>query len=69
MIRDHVNGILVRVRDEKGLTDAMAEVAADPALAAGLGERAREAREFYSVEVIGKRWLDLIDHLVRSRHG
>ncbi len=69
MIRDHVNGILVRVRDEKGLTDAMAEVAADPALAAGLGERAREAREFYSVEVIGKRWLDLIDHLIRSRHG
>lgn len=69
MIRDHVNGILVRVRDEKGLTDAMAEVAADPALAAGLGERAREAREFYSVEVIGKRWLDLIDHLIRSRQG
>ena len=69
MIRDHENGVLVRVRDEKGLTDAMAEVAADPALAAGLGERAREAREFYSVEVIGKRWLDLIDHLIRSRHG
>ena len=69
MIRDHVNGILVRVRDEKGLADAMAEVAADPALAAGLGERAREAREFYSAEVIGSRWLDLIDSLTRSRHG
>ena len=69
MIRDHVNGILVRVRDEKGLADAMAEVAADPALAAGLGERAREAREFYSAEVIGSRWLNLIDSLTRSRHG
>ena len=69
MIRDHVNGILVRVRNEKGLADAMAEVAADPALAAGLGERAREALEFYSAEVIGSRWLNLIDSLTRSRHG
>ena len=68
MIRDHVNGILVRVRDEKGLTDAMAEVAADPALAAGLGERAREARKFYSAEVIGRRWLEEIDCVKREQH-
>ena len=61
MIRDHVNGILVRVRDEKGLADAMAEVAADPALAAGLGESAREAREVYSVEGIGRRWLEVVE--------
>ena len=69
MIRDHENGVLVRVRDEKGLADAMAEVAADPVLAGRLGKAALKAREFYSAEVIGKRWLDLIDSVVRERRG
>ena len=69
MIRDHENGVLVRVRDEKGLADAMAEVAADPVLAGKLGKAALKTREFYSTEVIGERWLDLIDSVIRERHG
>ena len=69
MIRDHENGVLVRVRDEKGLADAMAEVAADPLLAGKLGKAAMKAREFYSAEVIGRRWLDLIDNVAGDRQG
>ena len=60
MIKDYENGLLVPVDDEIALTNAMVELASNRELANKLGKNAIKIRDLYSVDVIGKRWLDLI---------
>ena len=57
LVRDDDNGLLVPVRSAPSLADALARLAADPALRARLGRRARQRaeEEFSSDQVIAQQ--------------
>lgn len=61
VIQDKVNGILVPVKDEKKLTEAMVEIAANPEWASKLGQNASKIRDDLSVEKICNQWKQVID--------
>lgn len=65
LIEDGVNGLLVPVDDVKAMTDAMVRVLSDKALAKKLGENALKINQTHSPDVIGKRFLDYFDQVVR----
>ncbi|HLA73877.1 MAG TPA: glycosyltransferase family 4 protein [Steroidobacteraceae bacterium] len=56
LIRDGVNGRLVRVDDTTGLAQVMAELMGKPELRARLGEQAAAVRETYRLESVMMRW-------------
>lgn len=59
------NGLLVGVRDEATLTDALARVLSDPALRAALGEEsARRMRAERALEVVAPRYLPIYEELM-----
>lgn len=67
MITDHKNGTLVPVGDKQALARAMAELAENPALSESYSRESVKLRELYSVEKIGRKWLDLIEKAALER--
>ena len=61
IIKDHVNGILVPLRDKSAMFNAMMEIAEDPGFAEILSENAVLVKQELSVDNIGKRWAEVID--------
>jgi len=61
------NGLLVSVDDADELAEAMNLLAENEALRLALGNRAAVLRERYSKDRILRRWLDLVDEVVRIR--
>ena len=59
-IRDGENGLLVPVRDQNALAEAMAKIADDPAFAASLSANAVTLRDTLSQESITARWAALL---------
>ena len=68
MIQDHVNGLLVPVRDAKALTEAMVLYARDENLAERISRQAILSVEKYSVGHIGKHWLSIIEEIRRDQN-
>ncbi|WP_289009580.1 glycosyltransferase family 4 protein [uncultured Thermomonospora sp.] len=67
LIRHGHDGLLVPPRDVAALAAALDEIISDAALRRRMGENARRSAEAYRLPVIGARWEELIDRLVRSR--
>lgn len=67
MIEDGVNGLLVPVDDAEAMSAAMKRIAGDESFAAKLGNEARKVREKYDVDLIGRKWLDLIEEVAKER--
>lgn len=67
MIRDHENGLLVPVNDVKALSRAMAELADNPDLSERLSCAAVKVRGKYNVDVIGQKWVELINEVAEER--
>jgi glycosyltransferase involved in cell wall biosynthesis len=66
VVDDGVTGRLVEPDDEAGLARALAEVLSDPAAAAGLGARARDAvANRYDIRRTADRWLDAYQSVLR----
>jgi glycosyltransferase involved in cell wall biosynthesis len=64
------NGLLVGVRDEATLEDALARVLEDPALRSALGEEsARRMRAERALEVVAPRYLPIYEELVARARG
>lgn len=69
LVRHDDNGILVPVREARPLADALARLAADPGLRAGLGSRARQrAVEEFSSDTVIAAQLALYRQLVPLPH-
>jgi glycosyltransferase involved in cell wall biosynthesis len=66
VIRDGIDGLLVPPGDIDGLADAMVRVLGDPNYAAGLGERACEVTERFSVGRWEAEWMQLYTQLVST---
>lgn len=56
IVRDGVDGMLVRLGDVDALGRAIARLIDDPALRARLGQRARAVRERYALEAVLSKW-------------
>ncbi|MDH4156590.1 MAG: glycosyltransferase [candidate division Zixibacteria bacterium] len=63
VIRDRVNGLLVRVNDHVGMADRIIELIETPDLVAALSEQARYTAARYSWEKIRSRWLSFYERL------
>ncbi|MBO5472354.1 MAG: glycosyltransferase [Lachnospiraceae bacterium] len=59
-IQDHINGILVPVRDDRALLDAMLELAGDAELSRRISMACRRLREENTVAQIADRFLDTV---------
>ena len=60
MIRDGENGMLVRVKDEEQLANAMRSLLLDPARAEKMAEEATELNQVLDKAVIAERWREYI---------
>lgn len=60
IITDHENGLLTPIRDVKALCNAMKEVATDDELAKKLSENGAKLREELHVDVIARKWIELL---------
>ena len=67
MIENGVNGLLVPVGDVNAMSGAMKKLAKDEQFAANLGKEAIKVREKYNVDIIGDKWLKLIDEVATER--
>ena len=63
VIRDRVNGLVVRVNDHVGIADRIIELIETPGLVTALSEQARCTAARYTWEKIRSRWLDFFEHL------
>lgn len=61
VIKDHENGLLVPIKDEIALCNAMSEIAANPDLANSLSSAASVIRYKQSADTIAQKWLSLIE--------
>lgn len=65
LIFDHVNGILIPVRNVEKLTEAMEELYENQILREKLGNEARKIKETHSVEKITAEWKNMINKVLR----
>lgn len=62
VINDHENGLLVPIKDEIALYEAMSEIASNSELAKELSLNATKVRFEQSSDVIAEKWLELIEN-------
>ena len=67
MIKDHENGILTPVGNAEALAGAIAEIADDPVFSAELSKKALGVWTRFNTNVIGKKWLDLVEEVSKER--
>ena len=60
MIRHMENGLLVPVRDEEAMAQAMRYVIENPDHAAIMGRNASAIRDSYHVSKISEKWIELV---------
>lgn len=64
VIEDGVNGLLVPVRDQRSLTDALIRLMDDPLRAETIGNAAYESMRAYRPEVVNRRWREFYDSII-----
>ena len=64
IVKDGINGFLVRRGDEKGLADGICRLIEDPELRHEMGKQALKTSEAFSVEAIMSEWTNLFDSLL-----
>ena len=61
VIKNRENGLLVPIKDEEALFEAMSEIAKNPNLGKTLSLNASKIRCEQSADVIAEKWLELIE--------
>ena len=63
LVKNDINGILVPVRDEIALAEAIKRVIENPEFRLSIGNNASEIRQILSVKQISEKWIELIESL------
>ena len=63
LIQDGVNGLLVSIGDEQGMTDALEKLIQDEELMKQMGEENREKASLFQIETIVNEWMKLINRV------
>ena len=66
LIEDGVNGLLVDIGDEQGMTDALEKLIQNEELMKRMGEANREKASLFHIDTIMNEWLGLIGQVVRN---
>ena len=61
LIQDGVNGLLVNIGDEQGMTDALEKLIHDEELMKQMGEANRKKASLFQIDTIVNEWMELID--------
>ena len=63
LIQDGVNGLLVDIGDEQGMTDALEKLIQDEELMKKMGEANREKASLFQIDTIVDEWMKLINQV------
>lgn len=63
LIQDGVNGLLVNIGDEQGMTDALEKLIQDEELMKKMGEANREKASLFQIDTIVSEWMELINRV------
>ena len=66
LIQDGVNGLLVDIGDEQGMTDALKKLIQNEELMKKMGAANREKASLFHIDTIMNEWMELIGHVVRN---
>ena len=66
LIEDGVNGLLVDIGDEQGMTDALEKLIQNEELMKKMGEANREKASLFHIDTIMNEWLGLIGQVVKN---
>lgn len=66
LIQDGVNGLLVDIGDEQGMTDALKRLIQNEELMKKMGAANREKASLFHIDTIMNEWMELIGHVVRN---
>ncbi|MBO7577368.1 MAG: glycosyltransferase family 4 protein [Prevotella sp.] len=64
LIRDGVNGLLVDIGDEQGMTDALEKLIQDEELMKQMGEANRKKASLFQIDTIVNEWMKLINQVI-----
>ena len=64
LVQNEENGLLIPIRNERALLEAMKTIADDPALAARLGEQARRIQQRLDEAVVAAEWRRYLETIV-----
>jgi glycosyltransferase involved in cell wall biosynthesis len=64
LITDQENGLLVPVGDAEAMAEAMEKIISDKAFADRIGEKAKAVRADYSLESMGRKYLECLERLL-----
>ena len=64
LIQDGVNGLLVDIGDEQGMTDALEKLIQDEELMKQMGEANREKASLFQIDTIVNEWMKLINQVI-----
>ena len=67
IIRDGVDGVLVKTQDVASLADAMRRLAADATDRGMIADRGKEVRERFSLQRVAEQWDDVFRREQRRR--
>ncbi len=63
VVRDGENGLLIPIKDEDALVNALNRLIEDEALAERLGQSARRIEEITSADAVFRKWKDYLDQI------
>ena len=63
ILTDGYNGFIIPAKDEQTYADKMIELMKSPTTLEAMSKNAIESSKKFSIDVIGKQWLNLIDEL------
>ena len=64
LIQDSVNGLLVDIGDEQGMTDALEKLIQDEELMKQMGEASRKKASLFSIDTIVEQWNSIINQVL-----
>ena len=64
LIQDGVNGLLVNIGDEQGMTDALEKLIQDEELMKQMGEANQKKASLFQIDTIVDEWMKLINQVI-----
>ncbi len=67
LIKDGVNGLLVDIGDEQGMTAALEKLIQDEALMKRIGEENKQEVSLFQIDTIMNDWIKLINQVIKTK--
>jgi glycosyltransferase involved in cell wall biosynthesis len=68
LIQDGVNGLLVDINDEQGMTDALEKLIQDETLRTQMGKANHNKASLFRINTIVNEWMELIKQVIKNKN-